>query len=145
MVDETLAMARTIGADQTINAAAMPEKLKSFAANKGTFDVGFEASGSAEALTAAIDAVKPGSTIVQVGLSGSALPIPINMIVSKEISLRGSFQFHEEFAEAVEAIGSRQIDVAPLLTRTVPLEEAISGFELASDRRRAMKVQLAFD
>ena len=62
----------------------MPEMLKSFAANKGTFDVGFEASGSAEALTAAIDAVRPGSTIVQVGLSGSALPIPINMIVSKE-------------------------------------------------------------
>ena len=67
------------------------------------------------------------------------------MIVSKEISLRGSFRFHPEFAEAVDAIGTGQIDVAPLLTRTVPLQEAISAFELASDRRRAMKVQLAFD
>jgi len=145
VVDETLAIARTVGADQTINAAATPEKLRAFAANKGTFDVGFEASGSAEALTGAIDAVKPSSTIVQVGLSGGALPIPLNMIVSKEISLRGSFRFHPEFAEAVDAIGTGQIDVAPLLTRTVPLQEAISAFELASDRRRAMKVQLAFD
>ena len=67
------------------------------------------------------------------------------MIVSKEVSLRGSFRFHEEFTEAVDAIGTGQIDVAPLLTRTVPLKDAISGFELASDRRRAMKVQLAFD
>jgi L-idonate 5-dehydrogenase len=145
VVEETLAIARTIGADQAINAAATPEKLTSFAANKGTFDVGFEASGSADALTVAINAVKPDSTIVQVGLSGSALPIPINLIVSKEVSLRGSFRFHEEFAEAANAIGTGQIDVTPLLSRTVPLQEAISGFELASDRRRAMKVQLAFD
>jgi L-idonate 5-dehydrogenase len=145
VVDETLAMARTIGADQTIDAAATPDKLKAFAANKGTFEAGFEASGSADALAAAIEAVKPCSTIVQVGLSGSALPVPINLIVSKEVSLRGSFRFHEEFAEAVEAIGSRRIDVAPLLSRTVPLQEAVSGFELASDRRRAMKVQLSFD
>ena len=67
------------------------------------------------------------------------------MIVSKEITLRGSFRFHKEFTEAVEAIGTGQIDVAPVLTRTVPLKEAISGFDLALDRRRAMKVQLAFD
>jgi L-idonate 5-dehydrogenase len=145
VVDETLAVARTIGADQAINAAAMPEKLKAFAANKGTFDVGFEASGSAEALAALIDAVKPRSTIVQVGLSGSALPIPINTVVSKEITLRGSFRFDKEFAEAVEAIGTHQIDVTPVLTHTVPLKEAISGFDLALDRRRAMKVQMTFD
>ena len=123
----------------------MPEKLKAFAANKGTFDVGFEASGSAEALAALIDAVKPRSTIVQVGLSGSALPIPINTVVSKEITLRGSFRFDKEFAEAVEAIGTHQIDVTPVLTHTVPLKEAISGFDLALDRRRAMKVQMTFD
>ena len=70
-------------------------------ANKGTFDVGFEASGSAEALIAAIDAVKPGSTIVQVGLSGGALPTTINMIVSKEVSLRGSFRSMKSSTEAV--------------------------------------------
>jgi L-idonate 5-dehydrogenase len=31
-----------------------------------------------------------------------------------------------------------------LLTETVPLSEARAAFELAADRSRAMKVQLAF-
>ncbi|TIW50477.1 MAG: L-idonate 5-dehydrogenase, partial [Mesorhizobium sp.] len=34
--------------------------------------------------------------------------------------------------------------VKPLITHTVAFDEALSGFELANDRSRAMKVQIAF-
>jgi L-idonate 5-dehydrogenase len=32
----------------------------------------------------------------------------------------------------------------PLLTESMPIEQAVAAFDLASDRRRAMKVQIAF-
>jgi L-idonate 5-dehydrogenase len=68
----------------------------------------------------------------------------MNMAVAKEIELRGTFRFHEEFALAVALIGGGLVDVMPLLTETVPLAKVREAFELAADRKRAMKVQLAF-
>lgn len=65
-------------------------------------------------------------------------------MVAKEITLSGILRFPEEFARAVDFIVSRRIDVRGRLTEVVPLEEAVRGFELASDRSRAMKVLLAF-
>ena len=102
----------------------------------------FEASGSGAALAAAIPAARPGATIVQVGIGGET-PIPLNVLVAKEISLRGTFRFDEEFEWAAGILARRKIDVAPLLTEIVPMAEAVRAFELAGNRTRAMKVQLA--
>ena len=103
----------------------------------------FEASGSGAALASAIDVARPGAVIVQLGLGGD-MTLPINTIVAKEIQLRGTFRFDREFEWAVEFIASGAIDVAPLLTEIVPLDDAVRAFELAGDRSRAMKVQIAF-
>lgn len=91
-----------------------------------------------------METVRPKGTIVQIGLGGADTAVPLSLLVSKEIALRGTFRFHEEFAEAVAAIGSGAIDVLPLLTATLPLADALAAFTLASDRTRAMKVQIAF-
>lgn len=145
LLDQPLAMACKIGADRTINTRAEPDGLTEYAADKGYFDVVFEASGAAPALSAAIVAARPGATIVQVGIGAAAAPpVPLNTLVAKEITLRGTFRFHEEFAWAVDFIVSRRVDIRPLLTEVVPLADAVRGFDLASDRSRAMKVLLAF-
>jgi L-idonate 5-dehydrogenase len=102
----------------------------------------FECSGAGPALHAALAVARPGATIVQVGLGGD-VTLPMNTLVAKEINLRGTFRFHEEFAWAVRFLESGALDVAPLLTEIVPLAEATRAFELASDRAQAMKVQLA--
>ena len=68
--------------------------------------------------------------------------MPLNVLVAKEIRLRGTFRFDVEFEWAVDFIASGAIDVAPLLTEIVPLDDAVRAFELAGDRSRAMKVQL---
>ena len=41
-------------------------------------------------------------------------------------------------------IGAGRINVAPLLTEVLPMAHAVQAFDLAGDRTRAMKVQLAF-
>jgi len=132
-----------VGADRVIDVAARPDALKAFGADKGTFDVMFEASGREAALTGALEAVRPGGRIVQVGIGGD-MTLPMTTIVAKELTIRGTFRFHEEFGTAVEMMNKGLIDVAPLITQTMPFRQAKAAFDLASDRGKAMKVQLAF-
>lgn len=143
IADATLAAVARLGIATTLNTASDPEALKPYEADKGHFDVMFEASGNMKALTGAFAAMKPQGIVVQVGTGGD-FTIPIAVLVSKELELRGSFRFHEEFATAVAMIGARRIDVRPLLTATLPMERAVEAFHLASDRAKAMKVQIAF-
>jgi L-idonate 5-dehydrogenase len=138
-----LPIAARMGADRGIALAETPEALAPYAADKGYFDVVFEASGSGAALAGAIQAARPQAVVVQMGLGGD-IPLPLSALVAKEITLRGTFRFQEEFALAVEALGRRDIDPMPLLSATVPAAEAVAAFDLAADRARAMKVQLAF-
>jgi L-idonate 5-dehydrogenase len=138
-----LVIARRLGADAALDTRADPAALDPYCAEKGHFDVVFEASGSGAALAGALAAARPGATIVQLGLGGE-VPLPVNALVAKEITLRGTFRFHEEFRWAVAALAEGRIDVAPLLTEVVPVAQAQRAFDLASDRSRAMKVQLAF-
>lgn len=141
--DHTLSLARKIGADVGVNVAEGPESLSAFTANKGYFDVMIEASGNEAALRNGLEALRPRGILIQLGLGGD-VSLPQNMVVAKEIEIRGSFRFHEEFALAVDLINRRRVDLTPLLTEVLPLAEAVKAFDLASDRSRAMKVQIAF-
>ncbi|MFC0245612.1 L-idonate 5-dehydrogenase [Falsochrobactrum ovis] len=142
VMDPVLLKAKEVGADRTINVSENPEQLSAYAANKGYFDVIFEASGNEQALRSGLEVIKPRGIIVQVGLGGD-VSIPQNMVVAKEIELRGSFRFHEEFSLAVDMLNRGAVNVQPLLSAVYPLEKAIEAFEIAGDRSRSMKVQLA--
>lgn len=143
VVDEPLAVARALGASLTINAASDGEWVQRYAAGKGTFDVMLECSGSARALRDGLEVMRPRGIVVQLGLGGD-VSLPQNVVVTKELSICGSFRFHAEFAEAVRLINDGRVDLAPLVTHTFPLTQARDAFELAGDRTRAMKVQIDF-
>jgi L-idonate 5-dehydrogenase len=143
LVDAVLEKAERVGADRTINVAQHHEQLAALSANKGYFDVQFEASGNERAVRSGLDVLKPRGVLVQVGLGGD-VSIPQNVVVAKEIEIRGTFRFHEEFALAVDLINGRRVDVKPLLTGIYGVDEAASAFEIAGDRSRSMKVQLSF-
>lgn len=144
IADEALTAAKAAGADRVINTAKDPAALAAYGADKGTFDILFEASGSEKALRGALDALRPGGIIMQVGIGGD-MSLPINVITAKELDLRGSFRFHEEFAHALSFLNSRLIDVRPLITASFPFTRFQDAFALAGDRTQAMKVQLSFD
>ena len=142
--DFTLDLAHKIGADRVINSAREPEALAQYAADKGYFDVLYECTGVAAALSGAIAALRPRGVILQLGLGGD-MALPMMAITSKELELRGSFRFHSEFAIGVELMRKGLIDVKPLITHRLALTEAEEGFKLASDRSKAMKCQILFD
>lgn len=143
IMDGVLDMARGLGADRTINVATHPEELIAYSANKGYFDVMFEASGNERAVRAGIEVLAPRSILLQLGIGGD-MSLPQNVIVAKEIEIRGTFRFHEEFALAVDLISQRRVALKPLLTSVYGIDDAVAAFEAAGDRSRSMKVQIAF-
>jgi L-idonate 5-dehydrogenase len=109
-------------------------------------DVAFEISGTAAGLASAIRSVRRGGTIVQVGnLPGGDMPVPANAVMAKELDLKGTFRFGEEFSRAVDLIVSGTVDVERLVTARRPLSEAPDAFRLALDRSRSVKVVLTAD
>lgn len=145
LVDEPLALARAAGADETVNVGTAPERLAAFEADKGFFDVGFEATGAPPALVSLVRCVRPGGRVVQLGMMPPGeVGVPVNMLMAQEIDLVGAFRFAEEFATAVDWLANGRIDVSPVLSAQVSMGSLSEAFELAADRRRAIKVHLYF-
>jgi L-idonate 5-dehydrogenase len=117
--------------------------LEEFQADKGQVDVHLECSGAPAALAAGVACLRPRGILVQLGLGGD-MTVPMQALTAKEITLRGSFRFHEEFFTAVKLMQSGAITVDHLITHSFPVSEAVQAFTTASDRSQAMKVQLQF-
>ena len=143
LFEAPLRIARAMGAGETVDVRAEPERLAASAAARGGFEVALEATGAAASVLGLPSLMRPGGRIVQLGmLPPGAVPLPVNLLMAREIDLVGSFRFHEEFARAVEALATGRIDVAPILSQRFPLREAAAAFAVAGDRQRAIKVQL---
>ena len=141
LTDFTLDIAKLMGASLTINVRKSPDRLSEYLSREGQFDLAFECSGAKSAIGTAVSSVKPRGTIVQVGSAGE-VTLPLNVLVGKEINLKGSMRFHNEFSQAVRYINDKTINIAPLITHTFPLADAEQAIHAAADRNSAMKVQL---
>jgi L-idonate 5-dehydrogenase len=145
ILDEPLALAGRIGADLAVNIATSAESLDSEVQRTGGFDVAFEVSGSPAGLATCLESVRPGATVVQVGtLPPGRFPVAGNLVMAKEIDFRGAMRFDREFAHSVACLDRGLIDVAPLLTASVPAAEASAAFDLAKQRDKHSKVQITF-
>jgi len=143
LVPNALKHAAAAGADRTIDMSETPDALDGYAADKGYFEVLYECSGTAGALSNAIAAMRPRGVVMQLGLGGD-MTVPMMQITVKELDLRGSFRFHEEFGTAVKLMRSGLVDVKPVISHTIPLDDAELAFRIANDRSQSMKTQIAF-
>ena len=143
VLEEPLAIARKVGADQTLcvktSASPSPELLNEF-------DVAFEVSGAASALGNCIELVRRGGTIVQVGtLPVEGVHLFANQIMVKELDIRGSMRFGNVFSRAVRLLEGQRLNVQPILTGRFPIAEAVKALQLAFDKTVSMKVQIVTD
>jgi len=145
VLDAPLKIAESVGADRVVNVTDGDDALADPAHPRGAFDVVFEASGHPNAVLSAIRHLRPGGTFVQIGtFADPAVTVPADQIMVKELTMKSSFRFDKEFAWAVKYLCDGAVDVAPLLSHTFAMEDAMDAFRMASDRGRSMKVQLSF-
>ncbi|MEU9155902.1 L-idonate 5-dehydrogenase [Streptomyces sp. NPDC048417] len=137
LLDAPLDVARSVGATATVRAdrpddPAWPDDV----------DVAVEASGSGAGLGTCVQRVRRGGTVVLLGLlPPGETGFLGNVVVTREITLRGAFRFDHEFDDALALLASGP-DVGPVISHTLPLARAVEAFDLAGDRTRASKVLL---
>ncbi|MFI1832987.1 L-idonate 5-dehydrogenase [Streptomyces olivaceoviridis] len=139
LVPEALGYAAVAGADTLVRAddpddPGWPAEV----------DVAVEASGVAAGLDTCLRRVRRGGVVVQLGmLPAGRTPFAGNLVVSREIDLRGAFRFDAEFDDALHLLADRG-EFDGLISSVLPVTAAGSAFALAADRERSCKVLLEF-
>ncbi|MGW1755788.1 L-idonate 5-dehydrogenase [Streptomyces mirabilis] len=140
LLPQALSYAVAVGADAVVRAddpadPGWPTEI----------DVAVEASGVAAGLDTCLRLVRRGGVVVQLGmLPPGQSPFAGNLVVSREIELRGAFRFDAEFDDALVLLAAEpRFD--SLVSAVVPLGAAESAFTLAADRSRSCKVLLDFE
>ena len=106
-----------------------------------TVDVVIECSGNEAATATALKLLTPAGIIVVVGLGrGSGLD-PATILL-KEITVRGSYTYTDEFDRAIDLLATGQLTVADLTSVVAPLPDTLTAFD-ALRAGRIMKALIA--
>ncbi len=96
------------------------------------FDVVIECSGAGSAAQTAVKILKPGGTLVFVGLfSQSEVPMDLNAITQKELTYKGVFRYRNTYPTAIDLMASGRINVKPLVTKRFPWENVKDAMDCA--------------
>jgi S-(hydroxymethyl)glutathione dehydrogenase/alcohol dehydrogenase len=127
--------ALNLGATEAIDPSACDpaERLRELTGGRGV-DYAFEVVGSSELARTAFDSVRPGGTLVVVGIppSGSSLTLPSYELLSQEKRVLGSFYgscvARVHFPMLLNLIEHGRLDVGAAVTRQIALDELEDAF-----------------
>ena len=85
-------------------------------------------SASRRTVALAIASVRKGGTVVLVGNVVPAAELPLQWVVSRQLTLVGSAASCGEYPQALELIASRRIDVGSLVSEVAPLADGAAWF-----------------
>jgi 2-desacetyl-2-hydroxyethyl bacteriochlorophyllide A dehydrogenase len=114
-----------------INAANPVDRILELTDGVGP-DIVFECAGTVSAAQQSIALVRKGGTIVALSICFDWVEIPFSSIVLKGLTLKGFVCWTPgEYASALNLVKERKIDVAPLLTCEMPLDDIGEAFKKA--------------
>lgn len=126
-------MGQTLGAD--IYYADDPDFISRLSASLGPAgaDVVFECSGAGSAFDTSLQVVRSQGRVIQVGLFGKRVKADLDLIVKKDLVVRGSFASSlESWNRALELTGSGLVDSSQMISDTFPLHEWEAAFARAA-------------
>lgn len=132
--DEKLALAKELGATDTINGANDPlGKIMELTGGIGV-DYGFEAIGIPAVVDQAQKATRRGGTMTVVGVGKLSQKLEFNALMfplmSKTIkgSMYGSAEFRVDFPKYLELYKQGKLDLDRMVTHTYTIDEAVQAF-----------------
>jgi L-iditol 2-dehydrogenase len=146
LVEERLDFAEKLGADETINAGKenVEEKVRQSTGGYGA-DVVIEAIGKPQTWEQALRLVRKGGTVLEFGgcPPGTEIKVNAEQLHYGETTVLGTFHATPlHFRKALNLIASKTIDVAPLITRKMPLERINEAFEILSTSKKEIKIAI---
>ncbi|WJS86340.1 zinc-binding dehydrogenase [Paracoccus sp. TOH] len=91
-------------------------------------DVVFECSGVAPAILSMHQLARPGGAIVLVGMPVDPVPVDIVGLQAKELRVESVFRYANVYDRAIALIASGTVDLKPLISASIPIEDSIAGF-----------------
>lgn len=130
-----LEVAKKFNPDVALNKLALAKIKRANKKGAGGADFVFECSGVPILVNAAIDVVRKGGTIVEVGLWDKPLEINLLKCVLNQNRIQGIHTYiREDFEFAIDLVARKLLDPGPIVTKIIPLQDIIEeGFECAID------------
>jgi len=118
------------GADAALDPAApgAMDELRSLTQGRGV-DHAFEAVGATAPVRSAIEATRKGGTVTLVGNASPSIDLPLQQVVTRQISLLGSCAIAGEYPIALDLMARGKVDVRALVSAVAPLEEGPAWFD----------------
>ena len=125
-----LDVAKKLGADEILNPekSNLKESVFERTGNKGA-NVTLEAVGYASTFQDAISVTKMGGHIVAVGNLEKMAEFDLQEFITSELTFTGSYASSGEFRDCIELVASGKINVEPLISDVLPLEDGAWAFE----------------
>jgi L-iditol 2-dehydrogenase len=142
-----LDMARSLGAASTHHTERSDVVREMLAAHPNGLDAVFDCSGEQAALDQAVSLLKPGGTLVVVGIPETdRVSFDINALRRKEIGIINVRRQNDCTEHAVEILASQKLDLDPVITHDFSLSESGAAFELVANYRDGVeKALIHFD
>lgn len=121
-------MALSLGADMAVDAAEQDPLAASPLLSNGA-DVVIVNRGRPEAVTDAVNWCASSGRVLCYGVPPAGIPAPIepHLLWKKEVSVVGSRSYGTSFGASLALIASGRIQVRPIITRLVALDETIDA------------------
>lgn len=139
-----LDLARQVGTNMCLNPTKvdLKEEISRRTAGRGA-DVVFEAVGFQETFRQAISLTRMGGCLVAVGNLQKETQFNLQELVSRELTFTGSCASAGEFRSCIDLIASGKIDVRPLISEVLPLQEGPAAFKrLLDGKENLLKIVL---
>ncbi len=128
--------------NEIFNASDANVISKALKKTNGGYDKVIECCGNQYAVSEAIMSVKPGGTIVLVGVSMTPINVPMVASVMREVTMKGAIAYTEaEFETCIELIEKKIINVHKYIDKRVNLEKVQEAYlDLISGKTDNIKI-----
>ena len=144
IVQEKLDMAKKFGADEVLRAdlSDVPSEVHQLTSNLGA-DISFEATGTSETVGIAVESLRKGGSVTLVGNIKPYVNLPLQSVVTRNISIFGSCGSAGDYPDCLDLIASGKVDVDSFISKIAPLSEGPEWFDrLYKAEKGLMKVIL---
>jgi len=128
--DGKLELARQLGADALVRSDDRNAVARVLEATSGAgADAVIEAAGLDESFQTAVLCARKGGVLALIGNLKSTVGFPLQVVVTRELSVLGSCASRGEYPECLEMIADGRVDVDVLTSAVAPLEEGPAYFD----------------
>lgn len=134
-----LELAESLGADHTVNPASedLPEVVLALTDGRGAALV-IEAVGRPDTIQSTVQIASHAARIVIVGLTGSPVQLPPDVIIKKELDILASRNSRDAFPRVLSMVQEGQVDMVRAVSHRFSLDEVPKAFEMMDTQREPM-------